>query len=273
MENMTETAIISSFGDLWYRRARAGRDVGIPGRIDDPLREDGLAAGLALGDDAARSAPFSRIGATPRRCSSGLTPASSTSTSATHLNISASSAWLRDCGSGIAAPMALARGLELDADPLAVHGVLVAVPCEALDPHLGDVAAEAAVAIDERGARARTRRRQRRRQAAGAAADDQHIGFQDDIDRTGGLGDFFHSTGIPDWGERARAHPAVGEQRSLRRFRHRRKQPIAGGNALTFRRPTRSAGAAAASGSPTSAATSRSRNALAAGADRGRASR
>jgi len=43
----------------------------------------------------------------------GVTPASSTSTSAAHLNISASSAWLSDCGSGMAAPVALA----LLADP------------------------------------------------------------------------------------------------------------------------------------------------------------
>ncbi len=49
------------------------------------------------------------IGATHSRCSKGVMPASSTSTSATHLNISASSAWESDCGSGIAAPMALAR--------------------------------------------------------------------------------------------------------------------------------------------------------------------
>ena len=58
---------------------------------------------------APATAPPCMIGATHSRCSSGATPDSCTSTSATHLNISASSAWLSDCGSGIAAPMALAR--------------------------------------------------------------------------------------------------------------------------------------------------------------------
>src|ERR1019366_7489340 len=65
----------------------------------------------------------------------GVTPASSTSTSAAHLNISASSAWLSDCGSGMAAPVALAL-LELDADAFAINGLLVPVPGEALDTHL-----------------------------------------------------------------------------------------------------------------------------------------
>jgi len=42
-------------------------------------------------------------------CSSGRTPASSTSLSATYLNMSALMASLGDCGSGLVAPMALAR--------------------------------------------------------------------------------------------------------------------------------------------------------------------
>ena len=53
IENMTEADSISSRGVLRDRRAGAGRDVGIAGRVDDPPGEDRLAAGLALGDDAA----------------------------------------------------------------------------------------------------------------------------------------------------------------------------------------------------------------------------
>src|ERR1700722_19637236 len=108
MENMTDTASIFSFGVL---------RTGAPARV--AMSASPVASMTRLARIASRPAllsvmtpqiaPFSMMGATPRRCSSGLMPASSTRTSATHLNISASSAWLKDCGSGIAAPMAFAR--------------------------------------------------------------------------------------------------------------------------------------------------------------------
>ena len=56
IENMTDTAIISSFGDLRTGAPGARRDVGIAGGIDDALGEDRLAARLALGDHAANRA-------------------------------------------------------------------------------------------------------------------------------------------------------------------------------------------------------------------------
>src|SRR6202034_661239 len=82
--------------------------------------------------------------------------------------------------------------LELDADASAVHRMLVAVPGEAFDSHLRDIAAEAAVAVDEGGAGAGTRSGQRRGETARAAGDDENIGFQNDVDRAGGLSDLLH---------------------------------------------------------------------------------
>ena len=72
--------------------------------------------------------------------------------------------------SALAAPIASGALLELAADAVAVDGLLVAIPGEALDADLGDVAAEAAVALEERRLGAGARGRERRRQAAGPAA-------------------------------------------------------------------------------------------------------
>ena len=53
--------------------------------------------------------PDSTMGCTARQCSSGWTPASATSSSATTLNSSGSSATLCDCDSGWVPPRAAAR--------------------------------------------------------------------------------------------------------------------------------------------------------------------
>ena len=86
----------------------------------------------------------------------------------------------------------MARGLELDADPLAVHGVLVPVPRKTFDPNLCDVATEAAVPIDQGRARTGTRGGERCRETPRSATHDEHVGFQNDIDRTGRLSNSFH---------------------------------------------------------------------------------
>jgi hypothetical protein len=57
---------------------------------------------------------------------------------------------------------------------------------------LRDIAAEAAISVDQGGARTRARGGKRRREAAGAAADDEYIGFQNDIDRAGDLSNLLH---------------------------------------------------------------------------------
>src|ERR1035438_3340954 len=209
MENMTEAAIISFLGDLCTGApARVAMSASPVASITRPARIASRPALLSV--MTPRIAPFSMIGATHRRCSRGATPASCTSTSATHLNISASSAWLKDCGSGIAAPMAFARcsnsilmpsqstgcawrdqakrpapGLcsrfDLNADAFAIHRVLVPVPGKALDAHLRDVAAEAAVAVDQRRPGPGTGGGERRRKTPRAAADHEHISFENHI--------------------------------------------------------------------------------------------
>jgi len=47
IENMTDTAIISSLGDLRTGAPGASRDVGVARGVDDSLGQNGLAARLA----------------------------------------------------------------------------------------------------------------------------------------------------------------------------------------------------------------------------------
>ena len=108
IENMTETDIISSTGCIC---------VGAPARW--AMSASPVASITRLARIASRPALLSTItpriilpsmmGATHNRCNIGITPASSTSVSATNLKASASRLWLIDCGSGMAAPMDLAR--------------------------------------------------------------------------------------------------------------------------------------------------------------------
>ncbi len=108
IENMTDTDIISSRGVLrTFAPARVATSASPVPSITRLARIASRPALLSV--MMPRISPASTIGATKLRCSIGSMPASCTSTSATYLNISASSAWLRDCGSGMAAPMALAR--------------------------------------------------------------------------------------------------------------------------------------------------------------------
>ncbi len=83
-------------------------------------------------------------------------------------------------------------GLELDADPLAVHCVLVPVPRKTFDANLCDVATEAAVPIDQGRTRTGACGSERCREAARSATHDEHVGFQNDVDRTGQLSNSFH---------------------------------------------------------------------------------
>ena len=78
-------------------------------------------------------------------------------------------------GAGIARPL-----LELDAEALRVDGALVAVPGDGLDADLGDRSAEAAVAVDQRRARAGSRGGDRRREPSRPAADDEDVRLAQD---------------------------------------------------------------------------------------------
>ena len=83
--------------------------------------------------------------------------------------------------------------LELNADAFAVDRLLVPVPGEALDADLGDVAAETAVALEQRGLDAGTSRGQRCREAAGgSAAHDEHLSLVDDVDLACRFSDALH---------------------------------------------------------------------------------
>lgn len=60
---------------------------------------------------------------------------------------------------------------------------------------LGEVPAEAAIAVEERGLGTRARGRQGRRESTWAAPDDEHLGFMDDVDRARRLRDPEHVAG------------------------------------------------------------------------------
>ena len=88
---------------------------------------------------------------------------------------------------GIGRPHRRRAILELATDAVGLHGLLVAIPADALDADLGHVAAETAVAVEEGRPSARSGGREGCAEAAGAAADDQHVGLVDDVDGTGRL--------------------------------------------------------------------------------------
>jgi hypothetical protein len=73
----------------------------------------------------------------------------------------------------------------------------VPVPGETLDADLRDVAAEAAVAVDQGRTRAGACGSKRRGETARAATDHKHVRFQDDVDRSGCFRNFFHFREIP----------------------------------------------------------------------------
>ena len=83
--------------------------------------------------------------------------------------------------------------LELDPDTLAVDRRLMPVPREALDPYLRDVAAEAAIPLEQCRAHAGARAGERRREPAGPAADDEHVGLVDYVDLACGFRDSEHA--------------------------------------------------------------------------------
>ncbi len=177
-----------------HGRARAGGDVGIPGRIDYALGEDGLAACLALGDHAANCAVLHdrrHTQAMQHRRDAGLLH-QRVGNPLEHFGVERVAQRLRLRHGRAHGFGAL---LELDADAFAVDRLLMPVPGKALHANLRDIAAEAAVAVDEGGSGAGTGRGQRRGQAAGAAADHEDVGLQDHVDRAGGFVNLLHC----DW--------------------------------------------------------------------------
>ena len=101
--------------------------------------------------------------------------------------------------------------LELDTDALAINRLLVAIPGKALDAYLRNVAAKAAIAVDQRRARTGARGGQEPQQDRRPAANHQDIGLQNHIDRAGGFSNLLHRTQAYHAG----ARPPAGERRAF----------------------------------------------------------
>ena len=168
-------------------RTGAVRDVGIAAGIDHQLGQDSLASGLALDDH-----PADRVSLHDRRNEHAVQHRDHTgfgdqtiSNVFERLGIECVADRLRF---GQGRTHRLGAVFELAPDPFAVGGGRVAIPRKALYPDLGDIAAEAAVAFDQRGLDPGPCRSQRRRQSARARAHHQHIGFMNHRDVARRLG-------------------------------------------------------------------------------------
>ena len=178
-------------GRLADRRAGARRDIAIPGRVDHASREDRFAAGLALGDDAADDpvADDRRDEHPVQHRPHARFAYERVGDEFEHLGVERVADRLR---LRHRRAHRLGAFLEFDADAFAVDRGFVPVPGETFDADLGDVAAEAAVALDEDRIGAGTRGRKRGREPRRAAAHDQHLGFRDDVGRAGRFIDVIH---------------------------------------------------------------------------------
>ncbi len=159
------------------------RDVGIARAVDHALRQDGLAPCLALGDHATdRTVPHDRQHELPVQ--HGLYAGfldEHVRDVLEHLGIERMADRLR-----LRRRRAHGLGalLEFDADAFAVDGRLVPVPCEPLDAHLRDIAAEATIAFEQRRLHACACGRKRGCKTARATADHEHVRLVDDVDFT-----------------------------------------------------------------------------------------
>ena len=92
-------------------------------------------------------------------------------------------------GFGLGSAGRLRSLLELDADALGILGLFVAIPGEALDPDLGDVAAEAAVAFEEKHRHPGACGTDRGGEATRSGADHKDVGVCEHLQGAGGFGD------------------------------------------------------------------------------------
>ena len=178
------------------RRARPRRDVGVPGRVDDPAGQDRLTTGLGLGDDADdRVAVHQRCDelAVQHRVDAGLLDQS--------VGDQLEALGVEFVGQRLAfghrRAHLLGALLELPSDAAGLHRLLAAVPGEALDADRGDVSPEAAEPLDQGHLHAGACRRQGRGEATRTRPDDQHVGLVDDVDLAARFGD--GSGGAPAW--------------------------------------------------------------------------
>jgi hypothetical protein len=112
--------------------------------------------------------------------------------------------------------------LEFAADAVGLHRLLVPVPGETFDTDHGDVAAEAAEALDQRHLNPGPRGGQRRGETTGTRTDHEHVGMADHLDPAGGFGDI-GGNGRHDlslWNAML-THPIVLHRKGDRRQRHK----------------------------------------------------
>src|SRR5450631_72604 len=190
---------------LSRRRSGAHGDIRISRGVDDPLGEDRLASGFALGDHAADGSVANdrhhehpvQHRLHPRLLHQDIGDVLE------HLRVQCVAVRLRlrhRRSHGLGAL------LELDADSFAVDGAGVAVPGETFHSDLSDIAAKTAVSLEQRGTDPGARGGERRCEAGGPAADDQHLGFGHHVEVSGRFADFLHgdiltrplSIGCPD---------------------------------------------------------------------------
>ena len=162
-------------------------EVGIAGRVDHALGHDRFASGLALRVDADDVA-VDDDGLHPRPVQHGGDPGFRDQLIRDPFEEFRIEGRTLRLGLGRCGAHRRRALLEFRADAFAVDGARMAIPGEALDADLGDVAAETAVAFEQDRARARTGGGEGRRQTPGTAADDEHVGFSDHRDVTRRLG-------------------------------------------------------------------------------------
>ena len=161
-------------------RAAAVGNVSVSSRVDNTLGKDRLAACLALHDHAHNRVAFQNRGdkhAVKHRDDTGFLNERIGNKLET-FGVEAVADRLRF---GHRRAHRLGAVLEFAADPFAVDGCSVAVPGEALNADLGDIAAETAITFEHGRLDPRARRSQRCGEPAGAGADHQHIGLADHI--------------------------------------------------------------------------------------------
>ena len=170
---------------------RARGNVGIAGSVDDALSKDGFTPRLAFGDDANKVTVFDdgRHAQTMQQRHDAGFFHHDVRYPLKHLSIQRMAERLR-LGHGGA--HGFGAFFELDANAFAVDGFFVAVPGKTFDAHLGNVAAEAAVTLQQSRLGAGTRCCQRCGQAARPTAHDQHVRLENDVDGTRCFVNFFH---------------------------------------------------------------------------------
>ncbi len=186
------------------RRARPRRHVGVPGRVDDPARQDRLAASLGLSDDADdRVAVHQRCDelAVQHRVDARLLD----QLVGDQLETLGVELVGQRLALGHRCAHLLGALLELPADAAGVHRLLAAVPGEALDADRCNASPEAAEPLDQCHPHAGPRRRQGGGEATRTRPDDQHVGLVDDVDLAARFG---HGSGV----RRHEADPSVRGQ-------------------------------------------------------------